>query len=190
MSENSQWRLPALSDEQKHWLVDARASGMDYAKITDHFREVFPGYAPDIPSDVFPGLFTYRLKRILDGSQSGWKALLAAKQRGELPINVGVVPIANPQVRQTYYQQIWDETPAQSLHRVVETEDGVKEFYKENTRERLAILAQSCTEFGLKADNSEENPLAEEAEEVIELIDSAGIWKKPTDKEPTDADTE
>ena len=106
MAENSQWQLPALSDAQKDFLVDARASGMSFDEITKHFREVYPDYATDIPTDVFPNLFSYRIKQILNCSQSSAKFFLEAKQLGETPINVEAVPLVMPHVRLLCYQRL------------------------------------------------------------------------------------
>ena len=142
MAENSQWRLPALSEEQKNYLVDARASGMSFDEITEHFREVYPDYATDIPKDVFPNLFKYRISQILNCSQSSAKFHLQAKQHGETPINIEAVPLVLPHVRLLCYQRLWDDTPVRTLQRVVQTADGEERVYKDNTRERLAILTE------------------------------------------------
>lgn len=150
MSESSQWQLPDLSEEQKNYVVDARASGMSFDEITQHFREVYPDYAPDIPEDVFVKSFGYRIKQMLNNSRSAAKAYLEAKQDGEIPINVEAVPLVQTHVRLLCYQRLWDETPPQMLQRVIETPDGnVERIYKSNARERLAILAEFRKELQL-----------------------------------------
>lgn len=191
MAENSQWRLPALSEEQKNYLVDARASGMSFDEITKHFREVYPDYATDIPTGVFPNLFKSRLQRILDHSQSSAKTFLEAKQSGEVPINIEAVPLVLPHVRLLCYQRLWDDTPVRTLQRVVQTADGEERVYKDNTRERLAILTEFRKELQLldllpsQHSAGSGGSSAPSEPEVVELVPGgSSMWSKP------DADTE
>lgn len=142
MPTHSQWRLPALSDSQKDEIINARACGLSFDEITSTFRDVFPDYAPDIPEDAFEKLFKYKLGRLLNHSQSNAKYILEAKRNGEIPINVEAIPIVMPHVRLQYYQQLWDETPTRTLQRVVQTADGEKKVYTDNTRDRLVILRE------------------------------------------------
>ena len=185
MAENSEWRLPALSDEHKDWIINARAVGMSYEEITVHFQEVYPDYATDIPSDVFPPLFTHRIKVMLDSSQSSAKHFLDAKKNGEIPIAIEAIPLTIPHIRLICYQRLWDETPARTLQRVVETADGEVKVYKENTRERLAILTEFRKELELLGMGSENNtPFGDPARtDDIKLVKNSGLW------ESKDADT-
>ncbi len=191
MAENSQWRLPALSEEQKNYLVDARASGMSFDEITKHFREVYPDYATGIPTGVFPNLFKYRISQILNNSQSSAKFQLEAKQHGETSINVEAVPLVLPHVRLLCYQRLWDDTPVRTLQRVVKTADGEERVYRDNTRERLAILTEFRKELQLlELLPSQQNAgsggsSAPNEPETVELVKGgSSMWSKP------DANTE
>ncbi len=183
MAENSQWKFPPLTDEMKNWIIDARAMGTPFEEITHHCRDMFPEYATDIPKDVFPQLFTYRLKRILNSSQSSAKFFLEAKQNGEIPINVEAVPLVIPHIRLLCYQQLWDETSPRTLQRVVKTADGEEKVYKDNTRERMAILAAFRKELeilGILKPRDKSNPLSEDDDEVVEIIEGGGnLWSDP-----------
>ncbi len=180
MAENSEWRLPVLSDEQKNWVVDARASGMSFEELTVHFQEVYPSYATDIPKAIFPPLFTHRLKKMLNSSDSSAKYYLDAKNQGEIPINIEAVPLVVSHVRLLCYQRLWDETPARTLQRVIETQDGEERIYKENTRERLAILTEFRKELEMldllkKKDKSD--TVGEDGEEVKVVREGGSLWE-------------
>ena len=149
MSDSSQCQLPDFSDEQKNYVVDARASGMSFDEITKHFREVYPDYAMDVPEDVFAKHFGYRIKQILNNSRSSAKSHLEAKQDGQIPINLEAIPLAQTHIRLLCYQRLWDETPVRSLQRVIDTQNGEERVYKNNTRERLAILKEFRRELQL-----------------------------------------
>ena len=138
-------QLPVLSDNQKAWLIDARANGLSFAEMAGHFRDVFPDYAEDldIPDDIFEKLFTFRVKQLLNNSQSSAKLYLDAKQNGELPINVEGIPLFIARIRLACYQRLWDETPARTLQRIIKRENGEEvEIWKDNTKERLSILSE------------------------------------------------
>ena len=174
------YRLTPLSDEQKHWAIDARAAGMSFEEIADHFREVYPDYGSDIPSDVFPHLFTHRLKRMLNTSSASAKQYLETKKLGDTPINIEALPLVVPHVRLLAYQRLWDETPARTLQRVVDTAEGEVRVYKENTRERLAILTEFRKELeilGIVENRSGKkvSNLAD-SEDVVEVIESGDLW--------------
>ena len=176
------YQLSPLSEEQKAWVIDTRASGMSFEEIADHFREVFPDYGKDIPSDVFPNLFVHRLKKILDSSQSSAKFYLEGKQRGETPINVEVLPLVMPHIRLLCYQRLWDETPARTLQRVIDTADGEVKVYKENTRERLAILTEFRKELqtlGILEDKS--NTHASGQEVPTKIVTGKNPWETEED---------
>ena len=181
MAENSEWRLPVLSDEQKNWVVDARASGMSFEELTVHFREVYPSYATDIPKDVFPRLFTHRLKKILNSSNSSAKYYLEAKEQGEIPIDIEAVPLVVPHIRLLCFQRLWDETPTRTLQRVIQTKDGEVLIYKENTRERLAILTEFRKELellDLLKTKGKSDPLGGDGEDVKVVREGGSLWEK------------
>ena len=183
MTTNSSWELPKLSDEQKTWLIDARAIGMTYEEIPTHFREKYPTYADEIPDDVFPGLFKTRIKKMLNTSINAAKQLVDAKKVGELPVDPGVIPLVDDVVRLLAFQRLWDETPPQTLVRVIETEDGEERLYKSNTRERLAILAEVRKELQilgiLSSKPAEPEPSANQRpEEVPKVVMGGNLWDK------------
>lgn len=193
----SQWELPVLSDAQKNHLVNARACGLSFDEITSTFREVYPDYAPNIPDDVFEKYFRSRVKQYLNSSQSKGKYLLEAKQRGEIPVDVGAVPLVLPHVRLGCYQRLWEETQTRTLVRAVKTENSEILVYKDNTRDRIAILDSFRKEIQLLGivptyhSLSERKPLSDD--ELVKILEEDGdnktledIW----DEGDSDADTE
>ena len=174
MAENSQWRLPTLSDAQKSWLIDARASGMSFDEMTEHFRDVFPEYAPDIPADVFLEIFGYRIKQILNCSRSSAKMFLEAKKLGEFPINVEAIPVVQPHVRFLYYQRLW-KIAEMFLNKDVERFKAGEEVAFRDCKDAFQELRyllfgveKLCKELGIEP---EETLMYHSAEQLVELID-------------------
>ena len=144
MADNSQWRLPALDDKQKEWVIDARALGMSYDEITAHFQEMFSEFVAEanIPEDIFPKLFTYRTKHMLYSESSSASCVLEAKQFGEIPINTNAIPLVNPHIRLMAYQRMFDELPLREVVREAEVEGEVVPVYSNNAPVKLSILKE------------------------------------------------
>ena len=117
---------------------------------------------------------------MLNSSHSSAKYYLDAKNQGDIPINIEAVPLVVSHVRLLCYQRLWDETPARTLQRVIETQDGEERIYKENTRERLAILTEFRKELEMldvlkKTDKSD--TVGEDGEEVKVVREGGSLWE-------------
>ena len=123
---------------------------------------MYPGYAPEIPEDKLVPLLTHRLGQMINASPGSAKYYLATKQNGEVPTNFEAIPIAQPHVRLKLYQELWDATPARSVKGYAKCgEDEQVPIYRENTRERLAILSEVRKELariGIESSEKYANP--------------------------------
>lgn len=137
----SEWKLPALSDEQKDWVIDARACDMTFAEIAGHFQAMYPDYAPDIPEEVLVPLLSERLGQIINASAASAKYFIDAKRNGETPTNIEAIPLTRPHVRLLYLQRLWENTPDRSIQKCIEYAGEEIPVYRYNIKDKLSILA-------------------------------------------------
>lgn len=195
----SDWHLTAFTDEQKRELYKWRMLGIGYDQITDYFMARFPEYMElhaDIPANVFTRLFTRRLKILYNSDNSNGKFYIEAAERGEIPIPLTAVPMADPNTLLKTLQNMFDELPLQRLIRVVHDEKADKkiEVYENNANVKLSIakeIVKLLQLYGIiPSPKSEVSKNAESDKAVVQVNVTGREKAQSIYGDRSDADTE